>query len=83
MLADTDQRKSDDECDALTESKKGKGKKPKLSKDAKDRLEDLKLQSDVVRAREKWVGRIKSLNLEVTQSIKAAGDFAFLQQCLG
>ncbi|CAE7563528.1 unnamed protein product, partial [Symbiodinium necroappetens] len=49
--------------------------KTQLDPEATKRLEKLKLDSDVVRMSQKWVGRIKTLNVEASQSLAAAEQF--------
>lgn len=56
-------------------------KKGKLSKEARDQLEALKLQSSVIHTQQKWTSRIKSVNVEVTASLMAATEFPSLDKC--
>ncbi|CAE7311851.1 unnamed protein product [Symbiodinium sp. CCMP2456] len=49
--------------------------KSRLDPEAKRRLDQLKLDSDVVHMSQKWVGRIKILNVEASQSLAAAEQF--------
>lgn len=54
-------------------------KRRKIDKDAKARLDALKLQTDMVHMQQKWTCRIKTINIEVTTSIKASEEFDFLE----
>ena len=58
-------------------------KKRKVDPAAQQRLDQLKLDSDSVRITQKWAGRIKSLNVEVTHSLSAATPFPSLEGPLG
>jgi hypothetical protein len=50
-------------------------KKKQLEPVVKSRLNKLKLEADVVRLAGKWKGRVKTLNVEATQSLVAAAEF--------
>lgn len=58
-------------------------KKRRVDKEAKARLDALKLQTDMVHMQQKWTCRIKTVNIEVTTSIKASEEFDFLEGLLG
>lgn len=58
-------------------------KKTKVDKEAKQRLDALKLQTDMVHMSQKWTSRIKTLNIEVTASVQACQDFSHLVPFLG
>lgn len=60
-----------------------KSKRARIDKDAKAKLADLKLRSDMVYMEQKWTSRIKSLNVEVTASLAAAESFPILAPSFG
>ncbi|CAE7230711.1 PREP1 [Symbiodinium sp. CCMP2592] len=49
--------------------------KSRIDPEAKKRLDQLKIDSEVVKVSQKWVGRIKNLNVEASQSLAAAEHF--------
>lgn len=57
-------------------------KKSRVDKEAKQRLDALKLQTDVVHMSHKWTNRIKALNIEVTTSLQNSLEFAHLRASL-
>lgn len=59
-----------------------KPKRGKMDEETKRRLEQLKLQTDMVHMQQKWVSRIKVLNQEVTASVSSSMEFAHLKQLL-
>ncbi len=58
-------------------------KRRRVDKDTKARLDALKLQTDMVHMQQKWSCRIKTINIEVTTSMKASEEFDFLEGLLG
>ena len=49
--------------------------KSRRDPEAKKRLDQLKIDSEVVKMSQKWVGRIKTLNVEASQSLAAAEHY--------
>ena len=64
--------------DGETETSEPSRKKSRVDKEAKQRLDALKLQTDMVHMSQKWTSRIKTLNIEVTASAQACQDFPHL-----
>ena len=75
--------KGDDVADDTTVAGAEKDKRRRVDKEAKARLDSLKLQTDMVHMQQKWTCRIKTINIEVTTSIKASEEFSFLEGFLG
>lgn len=55
-------------------------KKPKTDPAVKERLDKLENEKKLVLTREKWSGRLKATNIEVTESIAAAEQFEQTQE---
>ena len=53
-----------------------------MSEEAQQQLEDLKLRSEMLHMQQKWTGRIKALNIEVTASLSSARGFTQLKAFL-
>lgn len=64
--------------DGENENSEPSRKKARVDKGAKQRLDALKLQTDMVHMSQKWTSRIKTLNIEVTASIQSCQDFPHL-----